>query len=250
MNRLSHATLLAGLLLGSLAASPALAQHPSKSSSCNQPGKSPAGLQKGSPLPSGSRGSPVLRYPTGNPFQNRLGTPRQPIKLSPSFKRSPAPRPVGRSPNPPLRRPTPPPMRRVPAPRPTVPTTNPPPTSRPTPRPTTAPIGTTSIRGILYQDHSGNTRLSTSSVQGGQTFRIETSTMNLNGQIRVTMQDVNRGNGFGVTAFRLTNVRRSGNALIVQAPNIPQLKNRTYHIAVFSYGNGNQTANAGRLTIR
>lgn len=130
------------------------------------------------------------------------------------------------------------------------PTINPTPPARPV-RPTSLPpVGRVVIRGIWYEDHSAGTRLAQSTVRGGAFFRINSSTMVYDGQIRVTMQDVTRGNGFGVTAFRLTNVRRSGNSLIVQAPNLPLLKNRTYHIAVFVYGTKNRTANAGRLTIQ
>jgi len=163
-------------------------------------------------------GTPALRYglPPGRTFSTRgtFGIPvRQPVPA-----RTP--------------RPTPPPS--TPPPRP----------------PASQPVGQVFIRGLPYEDHSANTRLGSSTVQAGQSFRIESTSLPLDGQIRVTMQDVNRGNGFGVTAYQLTNVRRAGNALIVQAPNLPVLTNRTYHIAVFVYGSTNRTANAGRLTIR
>ena len=173
----------------------------------------PVGLKPSTPLPG-------YRLAVGQPFNTRrtLGLPvRRPAPTTPLTPARPSTKPV---------------------------------TNTPPQRPANQPVGQVYIRGIPYQDHSANTRLSTATIQGGQSFRIESTTLPLDGQIRVTMQDVNRGNGFGVTAFQLTNVRRSGNTLIVQAPNLPLLKNRTYHIAVFVYGATNRTANAGRLTIR
>ncbi len=72
----------------------------------------------------------------------------------------------------------------------------------------------------------------------------------LNAPARIT-QDVNRGPGFGVTVFRLTNVSVSGNVVTAQAPNLPIYQNRTYHVALFVYGQQPwKTANPGQITIR
>ena len=167
----------------------------------------------------------------GQPY--RINTPTPFNLRTPRLLPQPAPRQLPRM---------------IPQPQPPAPRTRPvaPPTTNRVP----PAVGSVNIRGIMYEDHSAGTSLAQGSVQGGAFFTINSSTMVYDGQIRVTMQDVNRGNGFGVTAFRLTNVRRSGNSLIVQAPNIPALRGRTYHIAVFVYGARNRTADAGRLTIQ
>jgi hypothetical protein len=107
------------------------------------------------------------------------------------------------------------------------------------------------IRNLLYNDYSSSTRLSFTSVATGGFFQITSNCLPLNGQVVVTLQDVNRGPGFGVTAFRLTNVRVSGNTLTAQAPALPLFRNRTYHVAVFVYGQQPwNTANPGQITIR
>lgn len=107
------------------------------------------------------------------------------------------------------------------------------------------------IRNLLYNDYSRYTSLPVTTVNPGGFFRIVTNCLPLNGQVVVTLQDVSRGSGFGVTAFRLTNVRVNGNVVTAQAPNLPLFRNRTYQVAVFVYGQQPwKTANPGQLTIR
>ncbi|HKQ78212.1 MAG TPA: hypothetical protein VJ810_31220 [Blastocatellia bacterium] len=128
-----------------------------------------------------------------------------------------------------------------------------PPASPPAPAPAPAcqPAPSVYIRNIRYDDYSRYTSLSTTSVAPGGFFRIQTSCLPLNGQIVVTLQDVNRGPGSGVTAFRLTNVSVSGNVVTAQAPDLPIFQNRTYHVALFVYGRQPfKTASPGQITIR
>lgn len=130
-----------------------------------------------------------------------------------------------------------------------------PPPSAPAPAPPPAPacktVPSVYIRNIRYDDYSSYTSLSTTSVAPGGFFRIRTNCLPLNGQIVVTLQDVNRGPGFGVTAFRLTNVSVSGNVVTAQAPGLPIYQNRTYHVALFVYGQQPwKTANPGQITVR
>ncbi len=106
------------------------------------------------------------------------------------------------------------------------------------------------IRGLRYDDYSGNTRLSTTRVNGGGFFQIVSNCLHYDGRIVVTLQDVTRGGGFGVTVFQLTNVSTSGNVLTAQAPNLAIYRNRTYHVAVFVFGQPWKTANPGQLTIQ
>lgn len=117
--------------------------------------------------------------------------------------------------------------------------------------PACQPVPSVYIRNLRYDDYSGYTSLSTTSVAPGGFFQIRTNCLPFNGQVVVTLQDVNRGPGFGVTAFRLTNVSVSGNVVTAQAPNLPILRNRTYQVALFVYGPQPwKTANPGRITIR
>ncbi|MBL6988834.1 MAG: T9SS type A sorting domain-containing protein [Bacteriovoracaceae bacterium] len=129
--------------------------------------------------------------------------------------------------------------------RPTLP--NPPPTN-PTPAP-----GRTIIRGIPYVDHSANTSVTPGSVRLGQFFTITTGSFpwNTPGTLKVVIQDVTRGNGYGVTVFQLRNVRRQGNRLTVQAPQAAVFKNRKFHVTVFHYpGTKNHYASAGTISFR
>lgn len=106
------------------------------------------------------------------------------------------------------------------------------------------------IRNLRYDDYSRSTRLSASAVAPGGFFQITSNCLPLNGQVIVTLQDVNRGPGFGVTAFQLTNVRVSGSTVTAQAPNLPLFRNRTYQVAVFVFGQQPwKTANPGVITI-
>ena len=120
----------------------------------------------------------------------------------------------------------------------------------PPPGPSCQPLPSVYIRGLKYEDYSGNTRLSTTRVNPGGFFQIQSSCLRYDGRVVVTLQDVNRGNGFGVTVFQLTNVTTNGNVLTAQAPNLPILRNRTYHVAVFVYGQPWKTANPGQLSIQ
>jgi hypothetical protein len=122
---------------------------------------------------------------------------------------------------------------------------------QPSSSPACQPVPSVYIRNIRHEDYSRYTSLSTTSVAPGGFFRIQTNCLPLSGQIVVTLQDVNRGPGFGVTAFRLTNVSVSGNVVTAQVPNLPTFQNRTYHVALFVYGQQPwKTANPGQITIR
>jgi hypothetical protein len=111
-------------------------------------------------------------------------------------------------------------------------------------------VPTVYIRNLKYDDYSRYTRMSTTSLAPGGFLQINTSCMAFDGRIVVTLQDVNRGPGFGVTAFQLTNVRVNGNTVIAQVPNHPIFRNRTFHVAIFVYGRPWKTANPGQFSIR
>lgn len=123
-------------------------------------------------------------------------------------------------------------------------------------RPTTPPapsctgVPSVYIRNLRYDDYTRYSRLSTNTVAPGGFIQIVTNCMNIDGAVHVTLQDVNRGNGYGVTAFRLTNVRWSGNVITAQMPNHPIFRNRTFHIGLFVYGQPWKTANPGSVTIQ
>ena len=120
-----------------------------------------------------------------------------------------------------------------------------------TPIPT--PVPKIYIRGIPYNDYSATTTLSPSSVSLGQYFTITTSNFpwNSGGTLKVFMQDVTRGNGYGVTGFQLRNVRRQGNRLTVQAPRHQTFKNRSFYVTVFHYpGTTNNYASAGTIRFQ
>lgn len=110
------------------------------------------------------------------------------------------------------------------------------------------------IRGIPYDDHSAGASVNPTSVNRGGTFTINNRTLRFaRGQdIRVILQDTGRGNGFGVTALRLTSVRFSGTTLTVRAPDHAIYAGRTYHVTVFVYqrGQANKYISAGTLTVR
>ena len=110
------------------------------------------------------------------------------------------------------------------------------------------------IRGIPYEDHSSKTRLSKNNVFLGEFFSIFSSTLRYNRyqDIRVVMEDVQRSGGFGVTIFRLTNVRFSGKTLTAQIPMLAFFRNRTFAITVFVFERGqpNRYAAPGYLRIR
>jgi len=123
--------------------------------------------------------------------------------------------------------------------------------SPPSAPPACQPAPSVYIRNIRHDDYSRYTSLSTTNVAPGGFFQIQTNCLQFNGPIVVTLQDVNRGSGFGVTAFRLTNVSVSGNVVTAQAPSLPIFQNRTYHVALFVYGPQPwKTANPGQITIR
>lgn len=106
------------------------------------------------------------------------------------------------------------------------------------------------IRNLRYNDYSNSTTLLGTGIAPGGLIRITSRCMPLNGQVVVTLQDVTRGPGFGVTAFRLTNVSVSGNTIIAQAPALPLFRNRSYQVAVFVFGpQPGSTANPGRIVI-
>lgn len=131
--------------------------------------------------------------------------------------------------------------------------------ARPWLRPVIYPVGKINTRGIVYNDHSRNTTLSSQRVAGGGFFTISTRSLFYSGvpgsnryDVRVVLQDANHppNSSGGVTVYRLTNVQRNGTVLRVQAPNIPVLRNRTYHVTVFLIGpQPMHYAYAGTLTV-
>jgi hypothetical protein len=124
--------------------------------------------------------------------------------------------------------------------------------SRPQPQPQACPgVPSVYIRNIRHDDYSKLSKLSTTTVAPGGFIRISTRCLKYDGQVVVTIQDANRPtNGYGVTAFRLTNVRYGPDGVTAQMPDHPIFRNRTYHIALFVYGQTAKTANPGYVTIR
>ena len=121
----------------------------------------------------------------------------------------------------------------------------------PPPRPSACQPVSVTIRNLRYDDYSRYTRLSTTSINAGGYFQIRSNCLQYNGPVVVTLQDVSRGSGPGVTAFRLTNVSVNGSVLTAQGPTLSLFRNRTYHVAVFVYGQRPwKTANPGQITIR
>jgi hypothetical protein len=106
------------------------------------------------------------------------------------------------------------------------------------------------IRNLRYDDYSPYARLTSTNVPLGGFIQISTSCLRFDGRVIVTLQDTARGNGFGVTAFQLTNVRVNGNVVIAQLPTQALFGNRSFHVAVFVYGTPWKTANAGTVAIR
>lgn len=106
------------------------------------------------------------------------------------------------------------------------------------------------IRNLRYDDYTRYSRLVSSSVVGGGWLQINTNCLQFDGQIVVTLQDASRGDGYGVTAFRLTNVRFGPNVVMAQIPNYPMFRNRTFHVGLFVYGQPLKTANPGAITIQ
>ncbi len=112
-------------------------------------------------------------------------------------------------------------------------------------------VPSTYIRNLRYDDYTRYSALSTSTVALGGYIQISTRCLPFDGQIVVTLQDVNRPtNGPGVTAFRLTNVTRSGGVVTVQMPTLAMFRNRTFHVGLFVYGQPWKTANPGTITIQ
>ena len=123
------------------------------------------------------------------------------------------------------------------------------------PRPQIAPrctaVSSVYIRNLKYDDYTRYSRLSTKTVGLGGYVQISTQCMPFDGQITVTLQDVNRPvNASGVTAFRLTNISRSGGVVTVQMPTHASFRNRTFHVGLFVYGQPWKTANPGAITIQ
>lgn len=128
------------------------------------------------------------------------------------------------------------------------------PTPIPRPAPTPAPpqIGKIVIRGIPYNNHSNYTTMSTNRVLLGDYFNINSRTLNFNpGTVKVVLQEVNRGGGFGHTVYELRGINRYGNSLQVQAPWLQLFKGRTFYVSVFQYtGAQNNYAQAGQITFQ
>jgi len=93
--------------------------------------------------------------------------------------------------------------------------------------------------------------LSPTTVGLGGYIRISTRCLQYDGQVVVTLQDVNRpSTGGGVTVFRLTNVTYSGNTVMAQVPTLPMFRNRSFYVAVFVYGPRWKTTSPGAITIQ
>ena len=106
------------------------------------------------------------------------------------------------------------------------------------------------IRNLAYSDYTRYSSLASATVAGGGYLQISTRCMAFDGQIVVTLQDANRSaNSSGVTAFKLTNISRSGGMITAQVPNYPVFKNRTFYVGLFVYGQPWKTANPGAITI-
>ena len=107
------------------------------------------------------------------------------------------------------------------------------------------------IRNLQYADYTRYSRLSTNTAALGGYVQISTQCLPFDGQIVVTLQDANRPiNASGVTAFRLTNVTRSGGVVTAQMPNLAMFRNRTFYVALFVYGQPWKTASPGAVTIQ
>jgi len=107
------------------------------------------------------------------------------------------------------------------------------------------PVGDIYIRGLRYNDHSRNASMSPTSLTNGGTISVYCSSVNfsmLNNsgyRFTVALQDVNRGDGYGVTAFQLRSVRVNGNMLYVDVPfdaMYNYLRNRTFYLTVTIIG--------------
>lgn len=122
------------------------------------------------------------------------------------------------------------------------------------------PVGEIYIRGIKYLDHTRNTSMSPTVVQGGGFFTIVTRSLFFQGvpgseryDVRVILQDTAAppNSSGGVVSYRLTNVRAQGQVLTAQAPDHPVLRGRSYHVTVFLIGpQPMHYAYAGVLTVR
>jgi hypothetical protein len=131
-----------------------------------------------------------------------------------------------------------------------IPVSRPPVLQRPAPQAPSCQVSPVSIRNLQYLDYTPYATLSPTTVAPGGFIRIATQCLPFDGQVIVTLQDVTRGNGFGVTAFRLTNVSVNGNVVTAQVPNLPLFRNRSYHVGLFVFGNPWKTANPGVVTVQ
>ena len=111
--------------------------------------------------------------------------------------------------------------------------------AQPITRPKIYPITDIYIRGIHYKDHSRNTWMSPSNAYLGQFVSISSRSLVFSGakDVRVILQEVGGGGTWGVTAYRLTNVRVQFMTLSAQLPNHPIFRGRNWHVTVFVYGN-------------
>ena len=146
--------------------------------------------------------------------------------------------------------PTPPPSESLP-PSPSTPPSTPipkqqlptlPPQKIPSPQVLPQPITDIYIRGLVYKDHSKNTRLSTNAVKAGSSFQIISSTLDFtfrSYEIRVILEDVQTPSQItgGETAIRLTQTTPQGkNNLNVFVPNYGYLKKRKFRVTLFFIG--------------
>ena len=113
-------------------------------------------------------------------------------------------------------------------------------------------VPTTYIRNLKYDDYTRYSRLTSNIEPLGGYIQINTRCLVYSGQVVVTLQDVNRPtNGYGVTAFRLTNVSYGPNGVTAQLPTHPIFKGRTFHVALFVYGGQPwKTASPGTIKIQ
>ncbi len=109
-------------------------------------------------------------------------------------------------------------------------------------RPRVNPVGRISYGGLLYNDHSSNSRLSPTTIRVGGSFRVTSSTMRFSGpgvRTLVALEDVNRRAGsFGVTRFGLRSFRASGNTITIAGPNLALFRNRDFRVVIVTYVNG------------
>ena len=110
-----------------------------------------------------------------------------------------------------------------------------------------------SIRGLRYGDMSSGTRLVQRRVAPGGTITIALPRSFGNVlRAEVVLEDVNRPRtGGGVTNFSLSQRRLSGNRIVARVPQDSAFLNRTFHVAVFIYVDGNTRVygSAGNLDI-